>query len=216
MTSPPPDPGTTTPDRIIEVATLLFADHGFEKTTIRQISEAAGVNVAAINYHFSDKEALYFEVLARAHRCAQEQFPMVGAPEGMTAEQGLALFVEGFLRRVLTEDVNLVVGRLMAHEMLRPSRALDRLVEAEIRPKMKLLEGFVQALAGRSLPADVLRRLCFTVVGQVVFYKHAAPLIGRLEPSLVFDEKEIMALTRHITSVSIAAIRTTAGEGTSE
>jgi AcrR family transcriptional regulator len=52
-----------TKDKIIEVATALFADHGYEGASVREIAKNAGVNLAAINYHFTSKQNLYQEVL---------------------------------------------------------------------------------------------------------------------------------------------------------
>ena len=51
--------------RILDAAEVLFTDHGFEATTLRQITGAAEVNLAAVNYHFGTKEALIREVFRR-------------------------------------------------------------------------------------------------------------------------------------------------------
>jgi AcrR family transcriptional regulator len=51
--------------RILDAAELLFTEHGFEATTMRQITGAAAVNLAAVNYHFGSKEALIREVFRR-------------------------------------------------------------------------------------------------------------------------------------------------------
>jgi AcrR family transcriptional regulator len=59
------DSRTQTKDRILDAAERLFADHGFEGASIRAIVEAAGVNLAAIHYHFRSKEALLEAVLTR-------------------------------------------------------------------------------------------------------------------------------------------------------
>src|SRR6266566_4335590 len=56
-------PATT--ERILDAAERLFADHGFEGTSIRDIVDAAQVNLAAIHYHFRSKEALLEAVLTR-------------------------------------------------------------------------------------------------------------------------------------------------------
>ena len=48
--------------KIIEVAKVLFANNGFEGTSVRDIAKAADVNLAAINYHFNNKANLYLEV----------------------------------------------------------------------------------------------------------------------------------------------------------
>ncbi len=51
--------------RILDAAELLFTEHGFEATTMRQITGAAEVNLAAVNYHFGSKEELIREVFRR-------------------------------------------------------------------------------------------------------------------------------------------------------
>jgi len=51
--------------RILDAAELLFTEHGFDATTLRQITGAAGVNLAAVNYHFGSKEELIREVFRR-------------------------------------------------------------------------------------------------------------------------------------------------------
>ncbi len=54
-----------TRQRILDAAEALFTEHGFDATTLRQITGAAGVNLAAVNYHFGSKEELVREVFRR-------------------------------------------------------------------------------------------------------------------------------------------------------
>ncbi len=51
--------------RILDAAERLFLEHGFEATSLRQLTAAAGVNLAAVNYHFGSKEELFQAVLTR-------------------------------------------------------------------------------------------------------------------------------------------------------
>ena len=55
----------TTKARILDAAEALFMEHGFEATSLRAITAAAGVNLAAVNYHFGSKEELFQAVLTR-------------------------------------------------------------------------------------------------------------------------------------------------------
>src|SRR6478752_3282958 len=54
-----------TKTRILDVAEGLFMEHGFKATSLRQLTSAAGVNLAAVNYHFGSKEELFQSVLTR-------------------------------------------------------------------------------------------------------------------------------------------------------
>jgi AcrR family transcriptional regulator len=56
---------TITKDRILDAAESLFMEHGFEATSLRSITASAGVNLAAVNYHFGTKEELFQSVLTR-------------------------------------------------------------------------------------------------------------------------------------------------------
>ena len=55
------------------MAEALFAEHGLDRVSIRDITEAAGVNIAAVNYHFATKDALILAMAGRPaglDRCA--------------------------------------------------------------------------------------------------------------------------------------------------
>jgi AcrR family transcriptional regulator len=55
----------TTRDRILDTSVKLFADKGFAQTSLRAITAEAGVNLAAVNYHFGSKDALILAVFER-------------------------------------------------------------------------------------------------------------------------------------------------------
>ncbi len=52
-------PSEITRERILKAAERLFAEHGYDATSVRAIVAKARVNQAAINYHFAGKEGLY-------------------------------------------------------------------------------------------------------------------------------------------------------------
>lgn len=54
-----------TRDRILDTAEVCFARHGYDATSLREITRLADVNLGAVNYHFGSKSALFDEVLQR-------------------------------------------------------------------------------------------------------------------------------------------------------
>ena len=72
--------GTKT--RILDAAERLFVEHGFEATSLRSLTSAAGVNLAAVNYHFGSKEELFQAVLTRRlDPMNQERIELLGRIE---------------------------------------------------------------------------------------------------------------------------------------
>ena len=63
--------------KLLEAATSLFAQKGFSGVSVRQLAEAANVNIAAISYYFRGKEGLYQAVL-------EEQFAPIAAALAQT------------------------------------------------------------------------------------------------------------------------------------
>src|SRR5580700_2695836 len=59
-----------TRDKLLEAAGRAFAERGYSSATVRDICKQAGANVAAVNYYFKDKLALYAEVLGQVTRAA--------------------------------------------------------------------------------------------------------------------------------------------------
>lgn len=76
MPTPSPEteksPPRETAVKIMDAAEQLFAAHGYEGTSIRQITDLAGVRLALAHYHFASKEQMFYEVLARRANVVNE------------------------------------------------------------------------------------------------------------------------------------------------
>jgi AcrR family transcriptional regulator len=98
---------TDTKTQILDVAERLIAERGFSATTLRNVVSEAGVNLAAVHYHFGSKEELFRAVVQRiarpvmAHQLALlEQFKQENQP----------LAVEDILMAFLTPPLEFVMG----------------------------------------------------------------------------------------------------------
>src|SRR5216683_3872831 len=91
-------PPAETRERLLEAAGAVFSESGFRNATVRDIVTRAGANIAAVNYHFGDKEGLYSAVLEHSAQAALHQYPPHGglAPDAAAGEQ-LRAFIRAFL-----------------------------------------------------------------------------------------------------------------------
>jgi len=122
-----------TRQRLLEAAGEVFAQHGFRDATIRDICDKAKANVAAVHYHFGDKEELYAAVFGYARTCAVARFDEKVPPAAPPEEQ-LRAFIGTVLTRFFDEGRPAWLGKLVAQEMIDPTKALDALVNEQIRP----------------------------------------------------------------------------------
>ncbi len=194
----------TTRERILEAAGETFAEVGYRDATVRRICDRAEVNVAAIHYHFGDKERLHRETIRWAFARAHEQHPSPETSEGVAVATSLRAFVTSFLQRILAVDRGWH-GRLIARELADPTGALEEVVETFMRPMLGHLDAII-ADARPDLSAESRRLHCLSLIGQCVFFKHARPVLDILFGQEVFDETQIPTLTEHIVGIFLRGL----------
>ena len=193
-----------TRDAIMEAAGKIFAEAGYPKATVRDICRQAGVNIAAINYHFGDKKGLYLTVLKHYQEIAFQIYPPdLGIKETQRPEEKLQAFIRSFLTRVMAEGRPPWFGKLLAREFTEPTWAFDILVKETIRPSFQIIIGIVATLLGREKKDRKVLLCSMSIVGQCLYFRHSHPVISRLFPGEGFGPKQIDELTDHITSVSL-------------
>ena len=191
--------------RLIEAAGELFGERGYQGATAREITLKAEVNVAAINYYFQDKEALYWEVLRHAVQASLKS----DAPfaDELPAEEKLTAFVTEFLGNMLDPKRPDWHGKLIAREMSSPTRLLDILVESVIRPKGEMIRKVIRELGRFKFSDEQVALICASIMGQCLYYRQNRPVVERLYPDLLKGPNSISRLAQHISRFSLAAIK---------
>jgi TetR/AcrR family transcriptional regulator, regulator of cefoperazone and chloramphenicol sensitivity len=197
-----------TRERILLVAAEVFADLGFERATVREICSRASVNVAAINYHFGDKENLYIEVLKYSRALAFEKYPHgLGTKKTDPPEMRLQAFIRSFVLRIFDENLSSLFGRLASREYIEPTKAFDILVEEAMRPTFALLAEIVKELLGGRASLLKVRMCCASVVSQCLFFLYARHALTRLFPEQKFGIAETETIADHVSRFSLSAIK---------
>jgi AcrR family transcriptional regulator len=132
-------PSDVTRERIMKAAERLFAERGYDATSIRAIVAKARVNQAAINYHFDGKDGLYREVLRAAFRAlTEQQLEHADEMKAMSREAALAEFIRRQLRPLLGRDEYSRHMRILNWETVRPTAVFRKLLSEEAAPFMGL------------------------------------------------------------------------------
>jgi AcrR family transcriptional regulator len=195
---------TETYQRLLEAAGEIFAERGFRPATVREICRKANANVAAVHYHFGDKDGLYAAVLKHTFNTAMEKHPLP-AVEG-TAEAQLRAHIHAMLKRIFDEGRPSWHGKLIAREMADPTHAFDSLV-SQIRINQRRLSDIIRQLLGPGPNDETVLRCTFSVSGQCLFYYHCRAIVSRLRPGHQCDTATVEALAEHITKFSLAALK---------
>lgn len=198
-----------TRERLLESALLLFAERGFHHVTVRQISQRARVNLAAISYHFGDKLGLYSEIFEGAiagMRALNDA--CIEAAKTLSAEDKIRHFVRTYLPLGARPDGRTaLLQQLMRHEMQEPTAVLGRVVERGILPRLQYLSGAVAEMLDCA-PEDERVRMCvLSIQGQFLFFIrnkfHSQFYAGWLPAA----DEDLARTTEHVAEFSLAGIR---------
>ena len=131
-----------TRDRVCDAAERLFGEHGFSNTSLRHITEEAGANLAAVNYHFGSKEDLYREVLLRRLRPMNtERLTLLTQAEQLAGDQPVPVraILVTFIRPLLHRAAGAESGgrsflRLISRHLMDPPPFIREEMERELEP----------------------------------------------------------------------------------
>jgi AcrR family transcriptional regulator len=160
-----------TKERILAAAERLFAERGYDATSLRAITAAAGVNLAAVNYHFSSKEALLQQLFSRRLSLLnRERLALLDAFEAeahgrpVPVEKLIQAFLEPLFRAALgPPDGSKAFAILLGRMYFSPSSFHVQAVASEIREiSGRFIAAFCKTLPG--LPAsDLAWRIHFII-----------------------------------------------------
>lgn len=176
--------------KLVRAAEKLFAENGFERVSVRDITNLAGANVAAVNYHFGSRSGLVAAVMARYLKpINSERMARLRAAERKWAGKAVPLeeivdaFASPLVRRVRNSEMSeklfhRLLGRILAEQGGGMSPELDAGLEAEFRD---LAQAFLKTL-GKALPSlgseELVWRMHF-MTGALIHLLSHGELVGQ-------------------------------------
>ena len=189
--------------KLIDAAGQVFAERGLHAATLQEITNRAGVNKAAVNYHFRDKLELYAAVV---RYCVS--FRIEPSPEEMTGppEERLRALITHIIREILDPAKPRWRAAIIHHELAQPTAALDAVMEELIAPRSRLQRDIVRSILGPRASEEKVARVTLSIIAQCLVYMHDRRIMAQLHPILAQDDKKPDEIARHIADFSLAAL----------
>jgi AcrR family transcriptional regulator len=201
-----------TRDRLLDEAEGLFAQRGYHAVSVREITKAAESNLAAVNYHFGNKQNLYLEVfrsrwLPRASRIQQSFRQSLKNNGNPTPNMVVQSFARAFLEGPMSADERTRHLKLISGELVQPTEAFELVVEQVFRPLFgKLLED-LQKVMPDTIDEKQMVLNVFSILSMVLYFNFARPLIASFVGGGEGNELETR-LVDHIVQFSLNGVGT--------
>lgn len=208
------DSVTETRTRILDAAQRLFAAHGFESTTMRMITGAAGVNLSAVNYHFGSKDVLVQQVLRRhlqplngRRMQALDQAEAAAGGGPVKAHLIVEAFFSGSLELATASEAGREFMRLLGRTFTEPSPMVREFLAAEYAPVIgRYREAFCRALP--AVPVEeILWRLHF-MLGAMSYAVSGIDSLQVLTGVRVDEPDEMLRMKPRLMSFLLGGLRT--------
>jgi len=186
--------GQLSRERILEAAVELFSERGYAASGVDEIARRAGIEKAALYWHFGSKEGLLATVLDRMDADIVEGI-VKRVASGASSDERLALFVKG-LERLAEERghlVRLMLGVALQQGGAPESRAaIQRIFE---RTRVAVEQGFEQALGVKLTNVDLIARLALA-------YLEEAAVREVVDPESA-DHERFFGHLRHLIALDV-------------
>jgi hypothetical protein len=119
--------------------------------------------------------------------------------------------IKARLRGLASADANGWLFRILAHEIAQPTPAMTRVIDDVLRPLYNRLYEIVGALIGVPAADDRTRLCAHSIMGQVIIYVLASPILARLWPDMKMTPENLDRIADHVTDFSLAYLRQVSG-----
>jgi AcrR family transcriptional regulator len=199
--------GETTRTRLLEAAAEVFAEAGYQQAKVRQICARARANIALINYHFGGKMGLYAEVLQQSAKSGHveaihQAMDLKGPPEEI-----LRAIIKARIRGLRAGSLTDRQFRIVLQELAHPTPALTQLIDNVSRPIYKRVLELTGELIGLPPFAEKTRLCAHSIMGQIMLYALAGPVLKQLWPELKMTPAQLDRIADHIADFSLGCLR---------
>ncbi len=161
-------------ERLLRVAESIFLDQDYDAVSVRALTEAAGVNLALVNYHFGGKRSLFLEVLSRrfesvaADKCARLRVALQ-QHQSLTLRDIVAAYVDLHLGSAEREVLTRSFIRLVSRQLAEDGDAMELLLRKLVMPIHQLLVDEISGVRPE-FPPENISFWVSSITGQIFHY----------------------------------------------
>ena len=162
---------------ILRTAEKLFAQQGFELSTVREIANKSGINVAMVYYYFKTKDELYQKIIDDSFRILSQSLK-----EGVDQEKGPEKKIHDVIEVYISffhHHKNL--HRIILRETISKSDHIDMIVKRYVSRNFKLVHGIIKDGVQKGVFREHDTVLStFSLIGMILYYFTYKPIFTRL------------------------------------
>lgn len=203
------DRGERARTRLLSEASRIFSEKGYAKASTREICEAAGLNPAAIHYHFGDKDGLYRAVLSAPIEGMAAQLAGFDDP-ALTLAESLHRLLRGFVGEDGTSFPGADDGvRLFLREMIEPTPVFAVAAAQHIRPVHEAIARVLARHIGlhpASEPDEDVHRLVFALIAMAHDYCMSRQFMSAMAPRLLDGPDALLRARERLVDWGVALV----------
>lgn len=200
-----------TRERLLDKAEALFAQNGYHAVSIREITKVARCNLAAVNYHFGNKQNLYVEVFRsrwvpramRVRKSFEESLAAHG--ESCSLADVVEALARAFIEGPLSDEERQRHHQLMAREMGQPTEAFELIAGQVLRPFFRGLAARFSPFMPEELEEERLMLKVLSIFGTVLYFNFARVAVTRIT-GCEYDPDFKARLVEHITEFALKGL----------
>ena len=194
-----------TREKLLQTATKLFAKHGIDGVSTRDLAKLSGVNLCSINYYFGSKQNLYDVILDNviekiSNFASSKQIPL--QKQNLSPQEELDAFISNMVNFLCSDKISGEQLELLIKEIIQPTNIYNKLYQTVIEPMHRRITAIIMEITGLDERNAILQTHC--LMGQVVMFKvHKNALLKRLDvkhysPELIREIKNQIIQNCHI------------------
>lgn len=201
MTPPTPPPPEGTRQALILAGLRLFGRQGFAATSVRQLAQEAGANIAAITYHFGGKDGL-------RTACAEEFGRRMGAAMGarVVSDDASPEGARDELRAIIRAMVGFLLGAegasemvpFMLRELAEDGPGIDIVYRGFAEPTHRRLCLLWARSTGGEAEDESVKLSVFALIGQLMYFRIGQPIVTRRMDWAAIGPNEARQITDRI------------------